>query len=336
MTRPQLTFFCELENEPLAQLMTDARITQLQEMQARLSLGLVDFSNERVEVVRRLNQAGIPVVAWLLLPMEQGYWFHASNYRAAAQRYEDFQIWTTEHNLAWDGVGIDIEPDIHDLTRISLHPWRSAPMLLGRLFGARARREAVKAYRALAARIQADGYRLESYQFPLIEDERRAFSTILQRVAGVVDVASDREVWMLYSSFVRPIGAGILASYAPQAPGIALGVTGGGVTHEGISTPAPLSWEELSRDLRLAWDYQDHLYIFSLEGCVEQGYLDRLQEFIWDQPLLTPDSIRLQVDAWRSTLQTTLWFAQRLPVLLLSVVLGVGLFRIWRRRWKAR
>ncbi len=336
MTRPQLTFFCELENEPLALLLTDARIAQLQEMQARLSLGLLDLSNERAEVVRKLNQAGIPVVAWLLLPREQGYWFHAGNHRAAAQRYKDFQEWTAEQNLTWDGVGMDIEPDIHDLTRITLHPWRSVPMLLGRLFGARARREAVRAYQALAAQIRADGYCLESYQFPLIDDERRAFSTILQRVAGVVDVRSDREVWMLYSSFVRPLGAGILTSYAPQAPGIALGVTGGGVTLEGIQTPQPLSWDELSRDLRLAWNYQDHLYIFSLEGCVEQGYLDRLLGFIWDQPMLIPDSARLQVDAWRSTLQTALWFAQRLPVILLSVVFGIGLFRILRRRWKNR
>lgn len=36
------------------------------------------------------------------------------------------------------------------------------------------------AYEALVARIHADGYRVENYQFPLIADERRAGSTLLQ------------------------------------------------------------------------------------------------------------------------------------------------------------
>jgi len=40
--------------------------------------------------VRRLNAAGVPVVAWLLLPKEQGYWFNAENSGYALDRYEHF------------------------------------------------------------------------------------------------------------------------------------------------------------------------------------------------------------------------------------------------------
>ena len=48
-------------------------------------------------------------------------------------------------------------------------------------------------------------------------------------MAGLVDIEVDREVWMLYTSFVRPNGAGVLASYAPEAQSVGLGSTGGGV-----------------------------------------------------------------------------------------------------------
>lgn len=53
--------------------------------------------------------------------------------------------------------------------------------------------------------IPADGWPVENYQFPLIADERQARSTLLQRLA-LVDAATGREVWMLYSSFMRTLG----------------------------------------------------------------------------------------------------------------------------------
>jgi hypothetical protein len=41
-------------------------------MQASISLGLLDLSPLRAAVVHKLNEAGIPVVAWLLLPVQEG------------------------------------------------------------------------------------------------------------------------------------------------------------------------------------------------------------------------------------------------------------------------
>ena len=58
---------------------------------------LVDLSPERAEVVRRLNAAGVPVIAWQLLPEEQGYWYNMSNAPSAAARYSAFRAWTAEH-----------------------------------------------------------------------------------------------------------------------------------------------------------------------------------------------------------------------------------------------
>jgi hypothetical protein len=87
--------------------------------------------------------------------------------------------------------------------QIADEPWGLVPRLLDRARSARSK----VAYRALVERIRADGWRVENYQFPMIADERRAGSTLLQRLA-LVDVTTDREVWMLYSSFLPELGPG--------------------------------------------------------------------------------------------------------------------------------
>ena len=113
---PRLTFFCELGVEPLQALFAEpAVIEHLVAMSASVSLGLLDFSAERAAVVRRLYKEGIPVIAWQLLPAEQGYWFNQDNAPQAEARYSAFREWTVAQDLRWDGVGLDIEPDIHEL-----------------------------------------------------------------------------------------------------------------------------------------------------------------------------------------------------------------------------
>jgi hypothetical protein len=66
---------------------------------------------------------------------------------------------------------------------------------------------------------------VENYQFPLIADERRAGPTLPQRLA-LMDVAADCEVWMLYSSFMRALGPGLIWAYGPEAAAIGVGTTG--------------------------------------------------------------------------------------------------------------
>lgn len=327
MSRPKLSFACELEPEPLQSLLTDAVVADLVSLRATVCLGILDLSAERAAEVRRLNLAGVPVVAWLLLPKEQGYWLNAGNAPQALDRFEQFRAWTAEQGLTWAGVGLDIEPDIRHPTALGQSRWRMIPKLFLRLFQVQKMRRARTLYRALVALIHADGYPVESYQFPLIADERRAGSTVLQRLAGLVDIAVDREIWMIYSSSLRPHGAGVLASYAPEAKAIGLGVTGGGVVEPRLTAPAPLTWDEFARDLRLAWLWCDDLFVFSLEGCVQQGFLERLQTFAWDLPMLTPESGKARMDAWRGTLQSGLWLAQRLPFILAGV--GAGLL-VWK------
>jgi len=116
----RLTFACELETDELQELFADAAVVDtLVELGAGVSLGLLDLSAERAALVRRLNDTGVPVTAWLLLPKEQGYWFNADNATQATARYVEFKAWTAKHGLRWAGIGVDIEPDFAEMQQLA-------------------------------------------------------------------------------------------------------------------------------------------------------------------------------------------------------------------------
>lgn len=307
MTRPKLTFFCELKAGELEALFTNPAVLEnLSALHAAVSLGLIDMSDKRAGVVRRLNAAGIPVIAWQLLPKEQGYWFNIGNAPQAVARYAEFKRWTAQHGLIWDGVGLDIETDIREMRLLSVARQRLIPILLKRLWNAGQLRRAQVAYGALATQIHADGYRVDSYQMPLIVDERKVGSTLIRRLFALVDLPVDREILMLYSSFYRPYGAAILRSYGRDAQSIGLGVTGGGVQIADVSQPPFLSWGEFSRDLQLAQGQTEYIHIFSLEGCVQQGFLQQLRSVDWERPVTWPVAGAAVVERLRMALRVAL------------------------------
>jgi hypothetical protein len=208
------------------------------------------------------------------------------------------------------------------------NPWGLVPMLVPRLFDPDRPARAKAAYRALVEQIRADGWRVENYQFPLIADERRAGSTTLQRLA-LVDVPTDREVWMLYSSFMRSLGPGLIWAYGPEAPAIAVGTTGGGPDIPGSPQMPALNWEQLAGDLRLARHFCDQLLIHSLEGCVWQGFLPRLRSFEGVDVEGPPDSAPAGA-ALRKILRATLW-ASAHPWPVLGIAAAAWLAGRWRR-----
>ena len=336
MPRPDLTFFTELDSEALSTLFEDKTILEkLLTLEASLSLGILDLSEQRAEVVKRLNAAGIPVIGWLLLPEEDGYWFNIDNYEKAAARYISFKAWTRKHNLQWAGVGLDIEMNINDLRQVMAR--HQADKFVATLFQLYLNKNRVtrarRVYQALVNVIRSDGYPVESYHLPIIEEERRGRSTVLQRTLGLVDIKTDREVLMLYSSFLRPDGAAVLWSYAPNADSIGVGNTGGGVDVEGVIDLEPLSWEEFSRDLRLCVMRNKPVHIFCLEGCVAQGFLSKLEDFDWDKPVPIPERVN-KVKMLRTGGAALLWLLERPWVILLTLATFIGLGFLFKRSQK--
>jgi len=323
MKTPTVTFYCELDSARLIDLFSSPRLfDSLLWLKAKISLGLLDLSHERAKIVQNLNLKGIPVIGWLLLPKEEGYWFNIENLNQAKARYDAFQEWTKKYNLQWHAIGLDIEPDINDITLILDKKPAIFHKVFRRVIDRKSYYRSVDGYRLLVNQIRSDGYFVESYQIPVIADDRKAHSTLICRIGGLVDLQVDREVWMLYSSIFRPFGIGILGSYAPEAKAIGIGVTGGGVEID-LGSQKPLNWQEFERDLRLAWNWCDDIYIFSLEGCVKHDYLSKLVDFEWDRPIILPDLKITSVNRWRSIIQSILWLIAHFWIL------AIGLFSIF-------
>ncbi len=324
---PHLSFFCELHGDVLTRLFEKPNIIeQLKGLNATVSLGVLDFSNERAAVVRRLNEAGIPVVAWLLLPKDQGYWFNVCNAPQATARYAEFKAWTDSLGLQWDGVGLDVEADIQELEELMFNKWRLPYTILKRGCSRKLLYDAEEAYQTLIDTISADGYRVDSYDFPFIIDEKRAGSRVFRSLTGTLNLTADRCVLMLYSSLFRPVGVGVLWNYAKETSATAVGITGGGVIIPGFKPPPPLNWEELSRDLLIARRWNSDIHIFSLEGCIEQDFLSRLKDFNWDGSVTHPRPWGTVIKALRPLMVLLLWCSANLTVFtaLLAAVLLIA------------
>jgi hypothetical protein len=328
---PQLEFACELATEQLQSLFskTDV-IDDLRHLNAAVSLSLIDLSPSRAGVVRRLNEAGIPVTAWIALPKEEGYYLNAANAGEAAARFTAFEKWTSDYSLRWARVGLDIEPSLQEFGAVREGHWmRPAAAIVRRCFDAGSVKRARNAYAALIGRIQSDGYGVETYQFPFLADERKVNSTMLERFFGIVDVRGNREVFMTYTSFNHAIDSALIWQYGPEAQIVAVGSTAGDAEPGGKS--GPLSWDELTHDVIVASHFSPVVGVYSLEGCVRQGFLPRLKTMNWDQSFTIPAEANRKVFQLRRRIQTALLTVSHLPYLAAAVLL-LDFLLIWRRR----
>ncbi|MGA8618134.1 MAG: hypothetical protein WB660_06380 [Candidatus Sulfotelmatobacter sp.] len=327
-TRPQLMFACcDQGKEALSALLADPTVfADLMELHAGLAIPTDDLSPDRARLIRRLNEAGLPAVAWIVLPGDQGYYVNASNAAQTARRFAELEKWTQENNLRWNAVGLDIEPDFKEF---HWPKWRLAWTLLRRAFDAGRVRGPRQAYAALIHEMQAHGYRVQTYQLIFLADERKAHSTVLERLFGLVDVRGDEEVLMTYSSFNHKAGAAMVWSYGQDTQALAVGSTLGSGNAALDAKYGPLNWEEFSRDTSVASHFSRQVGVYSLEGCVRQGFLPQLQSMDWNQGVEIPAAALVRMHRFRTLVQGILWTASHL--LYFAILLLIALIWLIRR-----
>jgi hypothetical protein len=321
--QPHLIFSTELDGAALYDLLLrDGMIEELAAQQCGIAVAMCDFSQALIEAIHQLNAHGIYTVAWLLLPASEGHWFNLQNYPQAIERYRNFRAWAWEHHLQFQAIGIDIEPPQSEV--VHMNSWRLRD-LARRLWLARENvlyRAARSAYTDLIAEIHRDGYEVHVYQFPLIADDRRAGTTLIQRALDIVDLPADLEVLMCYSSMPieslgNDMGGALIASYGPAADSIGVGSTGmytarGDASENEVPS---LPWEALERDMLLACRYTDTIYVSSLEGCVARGLLPRIANIDWNSEPHSTGRRRVLVETSRTLLLLALLLARFYRVL---------------------
>ena len=326
---PEIVFASDRSTPELASLLSQSGVLgDLQKLKAGVALALPDLSPARARLVAQLNQAGIPVTAWLTLPDSEGYYLNAGNEPATALRFAEFEGWSDQYHLHWNAIGLDIEPNLQEFAAQRDHKWRLMATLLRRYFDTGRVRRAHESYAALISEIQSHGYPVETYQFPFIADERKVHSTLLERVAGIVDVKPNREVLMVYSSFHPNLDSALIWVYGPEAQAIAVGITSGPDLGPRFH---PLSWEELSRDLLVAHHFSNKIGIYSLESCIGPGFLSRLAIMNWDQTVSIPAELVDDAGKFRARIQQAIWTITNLPwIFAVLIILLIGLVK-WRR-----
>jgi len=336
-TRPQIFFACcdQGMSDMESWVSNPEVISQLQELHAGLAVEISDFSPERAQAVKKLNEDGIPLTAWLVMSREQGHYLNGFNAPEAEERFTQFEQWTTANGLKWGAVGLDIEPNFDQLKEVHKHRGSFLWLMIRRFFDYGQVKRGREAYAALIGRIQAAGYPVQTYQMPFLAEERAAHSTLLERLFGIVDVRGNDEVLMAYSSFNHDAGAGIPFTYGPQTQTLAVGTT----LDDKAAGLTALSWEEFSRDLIVAGHFSRVVGVYSLEGCIRHGYLPRMASFDWGQTVTIPAEQVAAAQKFDEHVRHAIWLFSRLPYVVIALLVLAVTFVWWlirRRRARVR
>ena len=324
--KPTLSFFNEMGGKEVKALFADTTlIPTLQQLHAEIRMGIIDLTPERAAVVRQLNKAGITVVAWLLLPKEKGYWFDSRNGDAAIERYKEVKKWSDKNGLLFKGIGLDLELDYNDVILLKQHKWKLLGKLIGRLYDKKSVTEGKEKYQSLVNMIRKDGYPVESYYVPFIRYEAQSGKTSLEQLTGFLDITTDKDIPMLYTSFMgNAYGLLKVLAIDDHLKYVAIGSTGGGID----TTLPTMTWNALAHDLRLASQTANEIHIFSLEGSVHKGFLKNLVGFDYDVPVTPQLEEVKQVNSLKSTV-ATISTILNYPTLLLTGVFIIFLVLVW-------
>lgn len=325
-SNPKISFFNELESKELKILFSDSTlIPSLKKMNAEIRMGILDLTPDRAEIIRRLNENGITVIAWLLLPKEEGYWFHSGNWQRASERYDEIKNWAKENQLIFNGIGIDIEIDYQDAELYKNHKFKFLKKVVGRLYNKEDYEYSKNMYNNLIERIRTDGYSIESYYIPFVKDETENGRTALQQATGIMDLTTDKDIPMLYSSFIgNPYGLLKVAAIDKNLKYVAIGSTGGGID----PTLPSMTWEDLSHDLRLVSKTVEEIHIFCLEASVEKGFIPKLIDFDFDAQVTAQPEQEVKI---KSLSKKIMLLSKILsyPTLTIVLIILVIVFTMW-------
>jgi hypothetical protein len=331
--QPRLGFACcDQGIAPMQALFADHDVVAaLHDLHAQVAVAISDFSPERAQVVRFLNQQQIPVIAGVTLQTKDGPYFNADDVAEAPAQIAAFEKWTHQNGLRWDAIGLDIEPNFGELAALKKDRWLLVTTLLRNSLDGKRIERAREAYSALIRQIQSQGYPVETYTMPYGPVERNLHTTLLDRLLGTVDVRGNENDVMIYTSYARPVGPAIILDLGPYTQGIIVGVTDG--PPPAGSGIGPLDWDEFSSDLIVASHFAHHIGVYNLEGCVRQGFLPRLETMDWGGSVVIPAASVSRAKGHVMALSIALWIGSNLLYLAAAASL-LAVFCIWW--WRAR
>jgi hypothetical protein len=142
---------------------------------------------------------------------------------------------------------------------------------------------------------------------------------------------------MLYTSFNHAAGAGMIWQYGPDAQTIAVGSTASSGDPAADAKFPALTWDEFSRDLIVAHHFSTEVGVYSLEGCVRQGFISRLKTMDWNRAVVIPAASVRRAARIRKFIFAVVWFGSHLIYFVVAFLLAIAwLVRFIVRRRKRK
>jgi hypothetical protein len=245
-------------------------------------------------LTREASDAGVPIRAWPLLPVELGYWISESNARHAAELLESVAKWTERPGgPALQGVSVDLEPDFEYSERLR-HASRGRPDRLLGMLASHVRPDRLRAARDVLARgvrrVRSAGLWAHAVTFPVVLDQPEGTSLLEDAFdIPVSGIDWDEVSVMVYQTPIAQwvgtwLGPELVRSYATSAvarfgerAGLDLGIVGdaGVGVDPGLRYPSP---DALWLDIRAALEAgipSGRLRIYGLAGVNQHGGVGR-------------------------------------------------------------
>lgn len=291
-----------------------------------LAVALATPDDDAAALLRLLAAHHIYTVVWLLPPPDGAPWFHLQNGDIAQQQYAALHGWVQQHGLVVHAVAFEMAPPPAAQSAVRRGGWFALLPPVWHARHAAPFAQAVHTYSTLLTQMHRAGYRTHLFQMPLVADERRAGTTLLQRALSISDLPADEEVLIVArAAFAGLFGSGTIMSYGPSADSIALGDP----QHPTAPTAA-----RLTDDLLLAATLSDTVYLFDLETLHAAGLLPTLHALDWSQSPPPLDVRHAATEGSRLGVLLLLWLAQHWrAVLAIAGWLGVAavLLHLWRQ-----
>jgi hypothetical protein len=79
-----------------------------------ISIATIDLDKPTADVVKGINAnfPHLPIVLWVVLPEEEGYYVGRTNVPQTARRVGEIERWANDNNLEINGLGFDSEPPL--------------------------------------------------------------------------------------------------------------------------------------------------------------------------------------------------------------------------------
>lgn len=236
-----------------------------------------DVHSDVLALVRKANSLGIPVIAWIVVPYEQGYWAYQGNAQAMFVAVKAWTEWKEANHLRFASAAIDQEFSWQNLqtyiAAVTSHDPEKLSSLMRTNIDPSAQCGAFRAYQELISWAHLHGIRVDAAEAPMVVDDLADGKLALQNALQIAGSSPgyDQMYLMAYRSAVAQAGfdpgSAYPASYYTSMQKYFRGI---GEVSLGIPGQAPYNTlTPLVNDVRMLVGLgAKHIPIYSLEEMV--------------------------------------------------------------------